>query len=654
MNNFFIRDNDQPIYHIKHEPKSESHHTSNSSTTNTFTNAENFYPPTDPASDFVPSPTPSSLSTAKTSLFSRSVYQHNTNNTNTNNSSKSSSNIKLSGNKDQLTSALPNSASTSTSSAISTLASATVELTTSIPPSAHILSQSNSAKQLPYTKFHNSDTSKSLPLNIHPSQYMSKESNPSERHAYKHNTYYQEEEEEEEQQQQIENNDESQLQLLQSNYNHFNHEDNNNNNNNHHHHLHHHLQRHLQPNNQHPSLDNYAQQKYIYNNLHHNNHYHDHKQHEQNSPNNNNTLINDNYPVYTSKTINATESAQDYHSSLLYTNYPQHEHHISEDSFTTNNDSLRNLPEFTFPQHTNPSFTYPSLSTQPPIQNDSQLNYHRSNEFFDYPSSHTHYIPQTALAQSNINIHYPSTLTERNKSQTALYTDPSFQPPSRLSVSHDQTRLQVVKSSVPWTYKESKQLMRLREKGLTWKQISQSFKNRTLNACQFKWKRIMMNGGIEFSDDENDENDNENNENNDDDDDDDDDDDENVKTQSKSSDGTLKERDGTIERLSHPIFTTGSDSSSVGMKRSSESEAEETEIKRHKLGVSLSQIYNSSGSIPLRYSLNQSHRVRQPIPGSVFASESSFSSGPSNTEIESTPCNQEQEKEDDFLDFSGV
>lgn len=155
-----------------------------------------------------------------------------------------------------------------------------------------------------------------------------------------------------------------------------------------------------------------------------------------------------------------------------------------------------------------------------------------------------------------------------------------------------------------------------------------------------------MNGGIEFSDDENDnENDNENNNN---------DDYDDVETKSKSSDGTLKERDGTIEKLPHPIFTPGSDSSSVGMKRSSESEAEETEIKRHKLGVSLSQIYNSSGSIPLRYSLNQSHRVRQPIPGSVFASESSFSSGPSNTEIESTPCNQEQEKEDDFLDFSGV
>lgn len=54
-----------------------------------------------------------------------------------------------------------------------------------------------------------------------------------------------------------------------------------------------------------------------------------------------------------------------------------------------------------------------------------------------------------------------------------------------------------LRTAVPWTEEESKLLMKLRERGLTWKEIASNFPNRTLNACQFRWKRISMNGVFE-------------------------------------------------------------------------------------------------------------------------------------------------------------
>lgn len=60
----------------------------------------------------------------------------------------------------------------------------------------------------------------------------------------------------------------------------------------------------------------------------------------------------------------------------------------------------------------------------------------------------------------------------------------------------------IARTAVPWSNEESKLLVDLRESGLTWKEIATRFTNRTLNACQFRWKRISLNGGIHF--DEND------------------------------------------------------------------------------------------------------------------------------------------------------
>jgi hypothetical protein len=68
----------------------------------------------------------------------------------------------------------------------------------------------------------------------------------------------------------------------------------------------------------------------------------------------------------------------------------------------------------------------------------------------------------------------------------------------------------VIKTAVPWSIKESKILMKLRDQGLTWKEISSHFPNRTLNACQFRWKRITMNGGIDWKSDDNSETENKN------------------------------------------------------------------------------------------------------------------------------------------------
>lgn len=55
-----------------------------------------------------------------------------------------------------------------------------------------------------------------------------------------------------------------------------------------------------------------------------------------------------------------------------------------------------------------------------------------------------------------------------------------------------------MRTAVPWTAEESKLLVKLREDGLTWKEIASHFSNRTLNACQFRWKRISLNGGIDL------------------------------------------------------------------------------------------------------------------------------------------------------------
>ena len=83
---------------------------------------------------------------------------------------------------------------------------------------------------------------------------------------------------------------------------------------------------------------------------------------------------------------------------------------------------------------------------------------------------------------------------------------PQEQNPQKQHNIHPMKKLEqasnIARTAVPWSNEESKLLVELRESGLTWKEIATRFTNRTLNACQFRWKRISLNGGIHF--DEND------------------------------------------------------------------------------------------------------------------------------------------------------
>lgn len=74
------------------------------------------------------------------------------------------------------------------------------------------------------------------------------------------------------------------------------------------------------------------------------------------------------------------------------------------------------------------------------------------------------------------------------------------QSPEKQDITHLSQKLEqvsnIARTAVPWGNEESKLLVQLRENGLTWKEIATRFSNRTLNACQFRWKRISLNGGI--------------------------------------------------------------------------------------------------------------------------------------------------------------
>lgn len=560
MNNFLIPDNDNTqIQQIIQNSKIQK--SSNSITTNTTSTSTSAS-----ASELLQSTTPSSFSTGKTSPFSRALNHKNSNSNN-----KFNDILNSKEHRDQINSRLSTSIS-STSSALSTLASATAaEITGLISPSADLFSDPN----LLTTGFN------SL-FNTTPQQstYMVDNNSPDQYRNYKqfanNNNYIDDQQHRQQQQRQHQHqhqhhHQQQQQQRYQSNSSQIHYDTNHQNH-----------QRH----NQHLSLDTYAQHKYSYNLPP--------SSYDQH-PLNTNSHQNHHH-------LNTVQNATNIPDSYQYS---QSEHPINNDPFhsISNDTAIPNILQDTqviptnfsntMINNTNNSTSFPVALPQDPVQ----IPYQNSNtDYFEYP-----------LKAPYSQTHPKANFTPQHLQQTKLYTNPTFQPPGTLNISHKQTTHELSKSSVPWTYKESKQLMRLREKGLTWKQISQSFKNRTLNACQFKWKRIMMSGGIELSEDE----------------------EEKEEEKEEGIEEGIEEEKENKKIVSSVPVSAKSDSSSVGMKRSSESEIDDIEFKRSKMDVSLFQ--------------NLKFAKKNNIPNTVFASESSFSSAHTELETVKNPDN------DDFI-----
>ncbi|GMM27463.1 hypothetical protein DAMA08_001790 [Martiniozyma asiatica (nom. inval.)] len=117
-------------------------------------------------------------------------------------------------------------------------------------------------------------------------------------------------------------------------------------------------------------------------------------------------------------------------------------------------------------------------------QNDNLMYKIDENLVEFYPSAVT--VPTNMLNIPQSNFYYHTLPAYNNPMHQLMKSEPLVQ--------FGVSSLKRQRTSQPWSKEESKLLMKLRETNLTWKEIASQFKNRTCNACQFRWKRLLMNG----------------------------------------------------------------------------------------------------------------------------------------------------------------